>query len=402
MEEKITLQQIVDALAEKNGISKKKADALVRTMFEVIQEALSEEKYVKIKGLGTFKLTEVDSRESVDVNTGERIEIGGHVKVSFTPDTAMKELINKPFAHFQTVILNEHTQLDDTEVVDYKEVLSEDDIDMPVQEEREEKATNTENHSEKAEIIPQQDNQFMQETTEVPASDQTTEEESIESLTAEVVMPAIQPEVAKADAQDKESIACEKLKEPANLDSVNTDVNDDNQKKHANTSLWKGVAIGLSISLLVAVIWGVYVIFAPSEQPATEQVVRIIQPKLEEKTPSEVLVPKDTIKGDTLSVLPPETTDEEENEQVEVEHIQPEKPKHQPIALLSDTIEYRITGTLMDHTLKEGETIIKLANRFYGSKKLWPYIANHNKDIIKDVDKVPVGTKLRIPKLSPR
>lgn len=84
-------------------------------MFELIEEALVTEKYVKVKGLGTFKLTEVESRESVNVNTGERIEIQGHTKISFTPDSGMKDLINKPFAHFETVILNENTKLEDTE-----------------------------------------------------------------------------------------------------------------------------------------------------------------------------------------------------------------------------------------------------------------------------------------------
>lgn len=70
-------------------------------MFELIEEALVTEKYVKVKGLGTFKLTEVESRESVNVNTGERIEIQGHTKISFTPDSSMKDLINKPFAHLK-------------------------------------------------------------------------------------------------------------------------------------------------------------------------------------------------------------------------------------------------------------------------------------------------------------
>ena len=87
-----------------------------KELFDLVEEALANEKYVKIKGLGVFKLIEVDSRESINVNTGERIEIQGHSKVSFTPETSLKELINKPFAHFETVILNEGTVLEDTQV----------------------------------------------------------------------------------------------------------------------------------------------------------------------------------------------------------------------------------------------------------------------------------------------
>ena len=80
----------------------------------MIEQALENEKTVKIKGLGTFKLVDVDSRESVNVNTGERFQIKGHTKVSFTPDTNLRDTINKPFAHFETVVLNEGTVLEDT------------------------------------------------------------------------------------------------------------------------------------------------------------------------------------------------------------------------------------------------------------------------------------------------
>ena len=128
MNEKISLQDLVELLNTKHGMPKKNADALVRGMFDLIEEALTNDKYVKIKGLGTFKLTEVDSRESMNVNTGERIEIQGHTKISFTPDTTMKELINKPFSHFETVMLNEGVVLEDTPVVD-EEVKSEDVAD---------------------------------------------------------------------------------------------------------------------------------------------------------------------------------------------------------------------------------------------------------------------------------
>ena len=107
MNEKKTIQNIIEILSEKQGMDKKDAELFVKGMFDLIEEALATEKYVKVKGLGTFKLTEVDSRASVDVNTGERIEIQGHTKISFTPDSTLKELINKPFSHFETVILDD-------------------------------------------------------------------------------------------------------------------------------------------------------------------------------------------------------------------------------------------------------------------------------------------------------
>ena len=90
---------------------------LWKEFFQLIEEALEKDKYVKVqKGLGAFKLIDVESRESVNVNTGERFEIQGHTKVSFTPEPALKDLINKPFSHFETVVLNDNTVLEDTPV----------------------------------------------------------------------------------------------------------------------------------------------------------------------------------------------------------------------------------------------------------------------------------------------
>ena len=114
MNEKLNIQNLIDLLAEKHGMSRKNADSFVKEFFLLIEESLEKDKYVKIKGLGTFKLIAVESRESVNVNTGERFEIQGHTKVSFTPEPTLKDIINKPFAHFETVALNDNTVLEDT------------------------------------------------------------------------------------------------------------------------------------------------------------------------------------------------------------------------------------------------------------------------------------------------
>ena len=114
MNERLTIQDLTDLLAAKHSMTKKDAEAFVKEFFLLIEQALENEKTVKIKGLGTFKLVDVDSRESVNVNTGERFQIKGHTKVSFTPDTTLRDTINKPFAHFETVVLNEGTVLEDT------------------------------------------------------------------------------------------------------------------------------------------------------------------------------------------------------------------------------------------------------------------------------------------------
>ena len=121
MNERLTIQDLTDLLAAKHSMTKKDAEAFVKEFFLLIEQALENEKTVKIKGLGTCKLIDVDSRESVNVNTGERFQIKGHTKVSFSPDANLRDTINKPFAHFETVVLNENTILEDTPIEDTEE-----------------------------------------------------------------------------------------------------------------------------------------------------------------------------------------------------------------------------------------------------------------------------------------
>lgn len=110
---KISLLELAGVLSKKYGLNKKEATEFVSKMFDIIQQSLEEDKVVKIKGLGTFKIIDVDARESVNVNTGERVLIEGHNKITFAPDPLMKELVNKPFSQFETVVLNEGVDFDD-------------------------------------------------------------------------------------------------------------------------------------------------------------------------------------------------------------------------------------------------------------------------------------------------
>ena len=104
---KMTIQDMAKTLVERHELTKKEASAFVNAMFDVIQQALERDKIVKVKGFGTFKIIDVDARESVNVNTGERVLIEGHNKITFTPDALMRELVNKPFSQFETVVLKD-------------------------------------------------------------------------------------------------------------------------------------------------------------------------------------------------------------------------------------------------------------------------------------------------------
>ena len=112
---KLTIQEIAKVLVEKSGLQQRDANQFATEMFAVILQRLQEGDQVKVKGLGTFKIISVEARESISVRTGERVVIEGHDKVSFTPDNMMKELVNKPFSQFETVVLNDGVAFSDME-----------------------------------------------------------------------------------------------------------------------------------------------------------------------------------------------------------------------------------------------------------------------------------------------
>ena len=120
----INLKELAKHLVEKHELTAADAEHFVTQFIETLQESVLSEKLVKVKGLGAFKLTPISARESVDVNTGDRIVIEGRDKITFTPDNAMKDLVNRPFSQFDTVVLNagvafdEAMETDDTEVED--------------------------------------------------------------------------------------------------------------------------------------------------------------------------------------------------------------------------------------------------------------------------------------------
>ena len=110
---KMAILELARAIAVRHGMTQKEAERFVNTFIDVVNDGLRNEKQLKIKGLGTFKVIDTKDRESVNVNTGERIMIGGRGKITFTPDTVMRELVNKPFAQFQTVVLNDGVDFSD-------------------------------------------------------------------------------------------------------------------------------------------------------------------------------------------------------------------------------------------------------------------------------------------------
>lgn len=112
---KISITDLAGVIAKQRKLSTKDVEKFISAMFLVVDKGLDADRLVKIKGLGTFKVTSVKPRESINVNTGARVVIEGHDKVSFTPDTSMRDLINKPFAQFETVVLKDDVDFSDIE-----------------------------------------------------------------------------------------------------------------------------------------------------------------------------------------------------------------------------------------------------------------------------------------------
>ena len=396
MNEKINLQDLVNLFCEKQGLNKKEAELFVKTMFDLIEEALTTEKYVKIKGFGTFKLTEVSSRESVDVNTGERIEIQGHTKVTFTPDATMKDLINKPFSHFETVILNEGVELEDTpteeefdeqEVSDIQTVVEE----IPVVVEAEIPVVKEVQEQSEVEVP------IVEEAVaeEAVAEEPIAEEPVLEELNEEAVVeePVVTEEVIEEAVVQEESPVVEAGKveetpivepqpeiiEPQTIEEEKTVTIERKKEKNINHILW-----GVIVVLVLIILFGAYWMFLrPSEDAEAPIVIPVAEEVVE---PTAVVEEKAQVVEDTL-------------ETVSFIQLSEEELRKERVPSLADTLECQIVGTQAEYTLKNGETIIRASIKYFGTKKYWPYIVKHNMDILKDPDNIPAGVQLKIPKL---
>ena len=230
------ITDLASLLAEKHGISHKEAEMFVSLLFDIAKGALHAQKQVKIKGLGTFKLTSVSSRESIDVNTGQRILIEGRDKVSFTPDAAMKNLVNRPFAQFETVILKDD--------VDFT------DIDKKYDEKVEEEALPTEE--------PVQDTPVVEETpiVEEPVVEEPIVEEPAQEETIVEEPPVAPMQAAFVDVENN-------TQEDNVINEESEDYEDEMERKRSEELAKKlsrsnSIIIGLAVALVLLLAYGLY------------------------------------------------------------------------------------------------------------------------------------------------
>lgn len=337
-EEELTLQDLIDLLVKRHDMERADADAFVKFFFSLIEEGLAADRYVKIKGLGTFKL--IDTR------------------ITFSPDSTMKDLVNKPFSHFETVVLNDKTHFDD--IPENESPISDAETDESVKD----------------------------------ASDSTLENDSDESMSSEEVESVLE-EVSDQSVEEENPVSTKAKEEQSFVQSESEAVE---RRSVSSTSIpWCMVA---SI-LLVGVIAGGFMVWSMFRTASTVKMSSV-----EPKEPIAV-IEHDSVASDTLTVDSAMVSNEvavaseRRQDSAKVVAINPEREEEPKGGLsLSDAVTYAIVGTRATHQLQYGETLVKLARKYYGNKKLWPYIARYNKEALADVDNIPVGTTIRIPELS--
>lgn len=441
---KVSLSNIAEELAAKGGITRDASTNFVHSLIEVIEKGLQEDGMVKIKGLGTFKLQEMSDRVSVDVNTGERITIKGYRKVAFTPDSAMKELVNRPFAHFEPTELNagypeeeqsviSDTLADEHDCVEQTEELieemvaevetadepqretSEDAVELPMEDavtiEASADAVEDEIVETAEETIPAEEGDVMENTEEELSEDCSTEEvlpveESAEECAEE--NSAEENESSETEAAQETSVVEEAL--PTEPKSTKT-------KRRG----WGWVAV----LLLCVIAYGTYRWFSINsvgeEKDSPEGGVvyadMTVNPNLEEELREEwenesevktslpvdeqVALEEQESKPSVVETEAPadKVVDSHMPEVTRCEVVLTESLKAKSVKDITptDTTDYVFDGTLVVHKLKNGETIIQLANKYYGDKRLWPYIVKYNK--MKNFNSVAIGQQIQIPVL---
>lgn len=371
---KVFMAELADMLAQKVGISKREAQQFLTDFVETIQDGVNNDKLVKIKGLGTFKVIDVDARESVNVNTGERVTIDSHQKLTFTPDAAMKELVNKPFSQFETVVLNDGVEFDDEPEVEEPTIAEEtpEPVVEPTPEPEPEPV-----------VVPEPE----PEPTIVP-----------EPEPEPVVVPEPEPEPVIVPEPEPEPEPMPEPEPEAAPAPVEEDVAEEAEEKSASYWwLWLLIAIiACVISFAGGYLYGRHMdmqeLFAEDASADTAAV---------QEAP--VVEVKDTAKVDTMQVKP-ETEEQAEVKEPEVKQPEPEvkQPEPEPdwkkyeaMDVRVRTGAYGIVGTDRMEKVRPGDTMKRIARRTLG-EGMECYIEVYNNITTSALKE---GQEVKIPKL---
>ena len=349
METKINLPQLAKTLAQKKGLTQKDAEAFLREFFDAIIQNVTTDKLVKIKGLGTFKIIEVLDRESVNVNTGERIVIPGHTKLSFVPDPILKDTVNKPFADFQTVIINDGTSLEEMERI-------------PEEEEKPELELEQDSELEPEPVREEEPDLEPEVELEPEAEQEQEQKEEEENMQQPVVVP-------------------EEKTEEVRLAAVNESKKPEEEMRTLTSAEKWAIALGIALLCLLSYFVGYNRLLSPSESaPQKKEIKKNPEPKKDTKSDTSVAkeVPSAPEQSETPASEPAPQKEEEQYAQV-------------------PGGKYQIIGTRKTHVMKVGDYLTKIAVQEYGDKDVARYIVVHNN--LRNPDNVPIGAEIKLPEL---
>ena len=420
---KYSITQLATILVKKNGISNDEALKFVTAIFDIVKEGLETDKLVKIKGFGTFKIIDVDPRESVNVNTGERVLINGHQKITFTPDSVMKEMVNRPFAQFETVVLNDGVDFSDidklsniNENIDKQEETQE-ELQEIIQEEEEQKE---EGKEEVHDITPQEssnnDDVVRNQTTISPTkelaetSTKETAEETSEKQIEESSEKQIEETAEKLIEEPAEETSDKQIEEPAE-DPIEDF--DKEENSHNFTTILLSIASCLLLMAASAYIGYLYGIEEGRHQEKTSQISKYSTylDKQNEELRTKRLVEEakaatkeaektknDTTKQTAKDNKTDTTTNNQpkENNKTKEDNNDDNFSKYDTMDARVRTGAYVIVGIDKYIIVREGQTVGKIAKALLGPG-MSCYIEVLNG--VTENEPLKEGTKIKIPKL---
>ena len=360
---KLTLNNIAKVLVEKNGLEPKEAMTFTTAMFDLIHDRLNEEGIVKVKGLGTFKMIRVEARESINVRTGERVLIDSHAKITFTPDAVMKELVNKPFSQFETVVLN-----DDVEFTDMK---SEETTDETNNSEQSESLVDVVSEGGTPEPAPEPAPEPVAEVAPEPAP--VVAPEPVAEVAPEPT-PVVAPEPTREVPEPTVPSADEESEE--NTSAVQTCYEEDEEESHWHRNIgWAFLVLVLmAASAVGGYLYGVGQIPSQTAMADTVSAVKV------NPVVTDTLV-NDSLKADSVAVK----TEAKHEDKAASEQQPQEKTSqnlHDKYAEMDARVRtgaYKITGLDREVKVRAGDNLKRIARRELGSDDMVCYIEVFNK-----------------------
>lgn len=388
---KLTIQDLALVLAEKSSLSKKDARQFVASFYDVVQLGLERDRLVKIKGLGTFKVIDVDARESVNVNTGERVLIDGHAKITFTPDAAMKELVNKPFSGFETVVLNEGVTFDDVTDVEEPEIndMTVDEEPVIIEEPVEEQSVIEEPVVEEPVVEEPVVEEPVEEEPVVgePVVEEPVVEEPVEEELVFIEDASMDDEKALASEEENEDYSQEEQLTP--MDSVM--LTEPDQKEKSRVWIWVLALIAVGIAAY-------FLGFYHGRNSIANKTPAVVEEHKEDSVAANDSVDKNedtvrVVRKDTVKITPKESV---ETASANPPAKQADYKKYEAMDSRVRTGAYVIIG--LDHVekVRVGDTIERIARRTLGADMAC-YIEVYNG--ITAATPLKEGQEIKIPKL---